>query len=364
LDLVEAYVAKGDITYGTWTDLVTAKWNRAIEHSGDIFGALNLLTVRQRQTYVLWGLDALALCRVMLTDDESYFRAHQYILGTLIILYDGDIFLNCIAAEGDFVRLRDLLTKMIQFKRQRLFSIYKLAEIRKQIARIINIDTQPTNRGGASAGKGLSSGRRTATLTEQGGPLTAELDLTVKISDDYFRKVPPKRRDWAISLGFLDVAGQLNDRGKRLLGALRTAGLETDGGAYAIWPLAYELTQLNIVPSSVAEHPLNTWTFSALTMAAFGSDDSGAAPNDVENEVIGEMRELFRGYRSLNPTRAPLRSELPIPVAYLAYSGLCVAANRPRRDVPGVIEQQRTGQRRVLDYRSSKRMEGAILFKG
>jgi hypothetical protein len=363
-DLVNTYVEKGDITYGAWTELVTEKWGRSIEHSADVFRALNLLEVRQRQAYVLWGLDALAVCRVTFTDNEAYERAQRYILATLITLTDGDVFLNCLAAACEISRLRELLVEMVRFKRQRLFATYKLAETRRIIAKIINIDTQPTNRGGASAGKGLSAGRRTAILSERGGPLSADLDLTVSISDDYFRKVLPKRRDWAISVGLLDSTCQLTEIGQRLLQILAHSGLRTPEGAYVVWPLAYELTQLNIVPSSLTEHPMDTWTFFGLTADSFGSPDVLESADLNEAILIDEVRTIYQHYRGLNPTRAPLRSELPVPVAYLAYSGICVAQERARPNLPALIATQRKAARRLLDFRSSKRMEGAILLRG
>jgi len=175
--------------------------------------------------------------------------------------------------------------------------------------------------------------------------------------------VVPKRRDWAISLGLLDSGCHLTESGSRLLASFEEVNLKTPTGAYVVWPLTYELTQLNIVPSMIAERPMDSWTFFGVTTRAFGIRDSLEDPSTVQAVLITTVHRLYELYRSLNPTRAPLRSELPIPVAYLAYSALCVAAGGARLDLPGVIREQRKAPRRFLDYRSSKRMEGAIILR-
>ena len=362
-DLVRLYADDGDVSFGAWTNLVEKQWGRQLEHMGDVFYALNILQTRQRQTYVLWGLDALASIYKLLGDGRAYTQARNIALTSLIVYADSDIFLNCIASGDDNTRLKVLLTDLIAHKRRVLFGLYKLDELRRQIARVITIENQPTNRGGALVGKGLDAGRRTTPLSAEKHVYLPPEQTPITITADYFRKAPPRRREWAVSAGLLGEGNCITDLGSALLREFGGLGLKTEGGAYYSWPLAHELMGLNIPLNSLGVPVLNFWQFFSLTGRPFGYREVPLPDGPTSEEVVSILADIQRTYQHLNPSRAPLRREVPIPVACLAYIAISAASGTPRPSLMAFIDKVKRQSVRPVDFRSSKFNEGAVMIR-
>jgi len=158
-DLCDVYIADGTVTLQSWHDLVSS-WNLKKDNIGDFFGSLNLMKRTKTRLDVLPGLDLCALARR--ADPSNRILAGALLL--LLMEYDGEIFLNALAGgfkEDDLVRR---LTTLVHYKRDVLFKIYRAPEIQTQLARIVGIDRQATNIGGAGQAKGLSASKRTERL--------------------------------------------------------------------------------------------------------------------------------------------------------------------------------------------------------
>ena len=268
IELTGAYVEGGNLSYGTWTNLLQG-WQLENEHIGDVFRRLDLLEVRQKRVFVLPGLDTLAICYLCLNDDVVFKAAAALIVANLILRSDADIFLNCLAAAYDKERVRELLIAMVRYKRERLFCVYKMPEMQKRIAHVVNIETQPTNAGGANVGVALSHQR--PGLKRLSGGLERTADISeVAISDDYLRKVPVTRREWARSVGLFDPASGATDRGVDLLKEYGAVGFQAPNGAFAVWPLASEFAQLRLNPDTIGAPALSYWGFYCLAARAFG----------------------------------------------------------------------------------------------
>ncbi|QIK78376.1 hypothetical protein G7077_05105 [Sphingomonas piscis] len=162
-DLCDIYIEKGQLTLSMWQSLVHEKWDLRNDNIGDFFSALNLINRSKTKLDVLSGLDLCAIAR-QLDDDQVALRAAILLL---IVEHDGEIFLNALSSnfdEGEFVtRLTDLIT----YKRQVLFKIYRAPEIQSQLGRIVGIERQTSNIGGAGKVQSLSESRRSQPLAKR-----------------------------------------------------------------------------------------------------------------------------------------------------------------------------------------------------
>jgi hypothetical protein len=306
---------------------------------------------------ILFGLDALAILRRML-DHSEYERALDAVLVALILIADADIFLNCLAAKFLPADVETLLLAMINDKRADAYKAIRLASLRGKADRIINIDVQRTNKGGATAGKGLDGLKRTSALETKGGPLEA-VGAIPTISEDYLRKVPPRRRDWAKSVGLFHET-DITPRGQALLNAFASEGCKYPDGAFTLWPFEPELARLHLTRKTA---PWPTLTFGQMVMLVEGvfSVPIGAR-NRSATATEGYLRVVFGIYKDLNSQKSLLRNELPLRVAYLVQLG----ANVGDKISMGIDELAFGSPPRSerVQSRSSRNHEGSLIFRG
>jgi hypothetical protein len=249
---------------------------------------------------------------------------------------------------------------MVQSKRLLAHEAIRLSGLREKVDRIINIEAQKNNRGSASAGKGVNLLTRTQPLGGTPGPLARAESTAPAISADYLRKVPPKRREWARSIGLFE-GSKRTQRGDELLELVAQAGGRNADGSYALWPFVPELTALHLTEKTA---PWPTVRFDQLTtlVSRTYKPELGRHPAMPVPEQVDLLASLSREYRSLNHPKAALRGELPLRVAYLVQVAWNVTKDR-RLDIGEVVELVKDDEERPIEVRSSRNHEGAILVR-
>lgn len=357
-DLATVYLHEEQITLGDWQELVTKTWGLKTFHIGDVFGALGVIKASKTRLDILPGLDLLALSRFDLPDQQAD-KAQALALLTLIIEHDGEIFLNCLAADFEPEQVKARLHELIEYKRRKLFEMFRTPDVQVEIARIVGIERQAKNKGGGSPAKSLSEQRRREPLTNRTGSLSSPGIPTVEISDDYLKKVPPRRRDWAVSLELWDSKRGLLPNGDALFSALDQLGLRLPGGAVVVWPFEHEISRLRLSPTELEGRVIQFWDLVKLAIAGTGGKLGGDGPDALES-TRSVLRAQIAEFRRLNRPKAMLRREYPYTVALPAISGNFVARGLPVPDLPDLL-----GPGKQLDaafqFRSSRNSIGALM---
>ena len=191
----------------------------------------------------------------------------------------------------------------------------------------------------------------------------ADEDDGIEFSEDYFRKVPPRRQYWAISLGLWDKEEGTTRRGKDFLDSLRERGYIDAQDRFTFWPMDYELVRLDFRSDLFGETTKTlwdclvdfAWAYAGLRVKSYSERD----PN-VAVQLIGEMMDVFR---SLHVRKAMLRRELPITIAYPCAIALACARGEAVLDLPAAILAEQKGEQRRLALRQSRHTGGALSIK-
>jgi len=358
-DLCDLYIAEGQITLALWQDLVHKRWGLKKDNIGDFFSALGLISRSRTKVDVLSGLDMCAIARTI--DDERVALKAAIIL--LIIEHDGEIFLNALASDfrsDDFV-IR--LTRLISYKRRVLFDIYRAPEIQAQLAKIVGIERQASNIGGAGRAQSLSEQRRSAPLAKRTESLRGPVIPQVEISDDYLRKVLPRRRDWAMSLGLYSPVDGDVSTGGRLLGYLGQLGLVIEDGPVVLWPFSHEISRFRINPTQFEGRVIDYWDLARAALLACGGELSESG-EDADREFLIDMcRSQLEKFRNLNRPKAMLRRELPLTIGYLTLGAGFHLAGRRIPPIPKLIAEEQQRPDSPLEIRSSRNSIGTILVR-
>jgi hypothetical protein len=358
-DLTYLYAQEKIVTSSNITELLRKKWELKTDNILDFFNELDLIHFEAGAIFVLPTLDALAiLCwKLIEADFELALRA---ILLCSILSSDGDIFLNCLSARFDRDAVRTQLTRMVELKRARVKAAIRTPQAIRKIDRFIAIENQTTNKGGAVAGQGINALHRREVLEVKRGPLAVASSTPVVVSNDYLRKVPGRRRDWAVSLKLADDEGALTDPGKRLLELF--ARLEQENaGTFTFWPYPDELRQLNLNKKDVQ------WTTPDRERIIYGlkevmTGETFRTESCSYETSVEWLETTFMSYRALNPVRSMVRVELPLRVARLVALGFSCAKNPKDYDVLAmVMEAQNRDQ--TIEFRPSRQHEGSIVFR-
>lgn len=371
-DLASRYMQHRDITTASWHELVTGSkeggnWGRdksAEKHIGDFFHSLRLVQRTSGDVLVLENLDAIAIASSFLEEEEEIRAARNFLLLWAILVNDGEIFVNLLMAEFEEQAVKDTLRTMILSKRGEAIAYLKGKASAQRIKRIITIERQEKNKGSAGVGRSVTSLRRTQPLqAERAIGLHSDEDDEISFSNDYFRKVPPKRRDWAISLGLWGEEKGLTQRGKDFLDGLRQSGYINTRDCFTYWPMDYELIRSGFRPDLFGGEAKTLWA----CLLDFANAYTGLRlkPNSESNtdtavDMIGKMVKEFRG---LHLRKSMLRRELPITVAYPTAIALSCANGKPVLNLPSAISIEQRGDQRRLAFRRSRHTGGALSIK-
>src|SRR5258708_18891578 len=106
--LATEYGRTRTLSMGQWHHLVHDVWKLKTENIADVFAELELVRQQNRTVNVLPALDALGIL-YNLVEPNQFEVGLMYVLLHQISVADGDIFLNCLAAEFDRERCAHLL---------------------------------------------------------------------------------------------------------------------------------------------------------------------------------------------------------------------------------------------------------------
>lgn len=358
-DLSTLYAEEGSVTNASVAELLSARWKLQTNNILDFFNELDLIRSEANTLFILPTLDALAILRRELAD-QDFEASLRAVLLSSILASDGDIFLNCLASGFDKDRVRSRLIEMVNVKRGKAKEAIRTLRVASKVDRFITIEVQKTNKGGASAGQGINALQRREALEVKRGPLTAVESLPAEVSDDYLRKVPSRRRDWAFTLGLIDEANALTPSGTRLLNLFNRLK-QASGDAFTFWPYEDELRQLNLrepdVPWATPERgAVIRGLKEVMTGAGFGTSLRS------KSETTKWLKEIFKEYRALNPGRSMVRVELPLRVARLVALGFACSSSPRDYDIKATVEQAEERDQSI-EFRPSRQHEGSIVFR-
>lgn len=363
-DTENIYLEKRDITAHSWRKLVTGKeyWNLKTENIKDVFYSLRLIHYTGGDVLVLENLDSVAIASSLSNNENERNKARAFILLWAILVNDGEIFVNQLLAGFKRKQIEDRLIRMMLQKRSILQAIFPSKESVKRINRIITVERQEANSGSEGLGRSISSLKRTEPLQGEFKKISEDNDDIV-FSNDYFRKVPPRRKDWARSLGLWNDESGITQRGEEFVNRLTQAGYINTEGVFIYWPMDYELVRAGFKPNLLGRYANSLWD----CLIDFGEAYAGisvklSSKGDTDSavELIGSMSKVFR---SLHVRKTILRRELPTTVAYLTAVACACATQKPVLNLPDAITAEQKGDDRRLIFRRSRNTGGALSLK-
>ena len=375
-DLQELYVSKGDLTLSSWKELVESEngWKRKTHDIADFFFALRLIHRSSGDLLILENLDAMAIATTLLNSDDEKEIARLTVFLWAVIVSDGEIFMNLLLSGFEEEIVKEKLSAMIAVKRKKLAKVILGKDAIKRIARIVAIERQESNKGSAGVGHSIESMRRTDPLhsvesMKRTGPLNMDslssvsfIEQPVTFSDDYFRKVPPRRKDWARTLGLWSDDTGLTSLGFNFINTLKSYGYVSDDEVFVFWPMDYELVRSGLKPNLFKETK-TLWE----TLIDFATAHSGLCVKPFENSdtdtLVNMIDSMMKVYRSLHKRKLILRRELAFTVAYPAIVAIASARNEPVIDFPKALNAEQNGEHRRITSRRSRNTGGALRMK-
>lgn len=369
--LTSRYLQDRDINNASWHQLVTGSknqgyWGRdqsAEKHIADFFSSLRLIQRTAGDVLALENLDALAIVSELLSDEKEKRAAQDFIFLWAVMSNDGEIFTNLLLAGFEEKAISNTLTTMMLNKRSIAAEALKGKAPEQRINRIITIERQEKNEGSKGGRQSITSLIRTTQLPSQrsSGPGSDD-SYEIVFSNDYFRKVPPRRRDWAISLGLWDGEKGLTPKGNYFLESLRHSKYIDKENCFTYWPMDYELVRAGFRPNIFGDAK-GLWD----SLVDFSSALAGlqVPPQSIidQEATIDLIRSMMEIFRSLHTRKLMLRRELPITIAYPAAMALHYAKNNIILDLPAAIFAEQKGEQRRVALRQSRHTGGALSIK-
>jgi hypothetical protein len=368
-DLESQYLADRDLTATSWKKLRLATWQLSTDNIADVFESLGYIAKSNGDVLVCDNLDATALAHVLSSDlGCDGLVGRQFILLLAILLNDGEIFLNQLSAGFSEEKIKQRLVAVINHKREILFGCFPSVAQRARICRAVTIERQLTNRGSKGGDSGrhgllrttpLAGNRRTTPLDNAPRPEIAVNSPDELFSEDYFRKVPPRRKDWAKSLGLWDTENGLTSSGERLLTVLQEKGYAISPGTFVLWPLDHELMRAGF-PAGLVSGSRTMWQFVTDALSAYqGLTVKPAGARDAA-AMVRFLQRAMEVYRGLHVRKCMLRRELPLTVAYPVAAAVAASQNCAILDYEELIQREQKAKSPRVELRRSRRAGGAI----
>ena len=364
-DLEAMYIQNRDVTASIWKELVSGSehWDLKSDNITDVFYSLRLIQRTAGDLLVLENLDAMAIASSLLKNAQEKDAARAFLLLWAILVNDGEIFVNLLLAGFEEEQIKETLSTMMLRKRAALNAVLGGKESARQINRIITIERQEKNKGSAGVGQSVASLKRTEPLQPERTSLgDAEESDAIVFSKDYFRKVPPRRKDWARSLGLWENEIGLTRRGKAFIDGLTQAGY-IDKGLFIYWPMDYELVRAGFRPNLLGENAKSLWNCLVDFGRAYAGLQVKASLADDTNSTVALIGKMVDVFRALHVRKAMLRREIPITVVYPAAAACACATRETVLDLPATIEAEQKGKRRRLAFRQSRNTGGALSLR-
>ena len=363
-DLERIYRSNRDLTLPSWKNLVTSECRWGLANSkniADVYFSLRFIQEVKGDVLVLENLDSMAIACKYLEKESERETVRAFIFLWAILVNDGEIFMNLLLSNFDDAQIKKKLSTAIDKKLSVLHEIFPRKETMRRISRIVTIERQETNKGSAGIGQSVNTLIRTKPLQEKElFRSDHSVRKSVQLSDDYFRKHPPRRKYWALSLGLWDDKVGLTCKGCRLIDAMIQSGYISDDGVFTFWPMDYELIRAGFRPD-LLPNTKNLWDTLIDFGKAFTDDlsvESSACPDtDHTVKLIQEMMKIFR---SLHTRKSMLRREMAITIAYPAIIAISCAQGVSVADIPGILKKEQIGDKRRITLRRSRLTGGAL----
>ena len=360
------YSKNRDVTASSWKELVTGPKNwclKSDDNITDFFHSLRLIQRTAGDILVLENLDAMAIASALLKDTQERNMAREFLVLWAILVNDGEIFVNLLLANFEEEKIKRTLSTMLLRKREILGTVLSGKESARRINRIVTIERQKNNKGSAGIGQSIISLRRTEPLTSE--KTNVAPDATVP-SEDYFRKVPPRRKDWARSLGLWNDEFKFTQRGNNFIQALTETGyINSDGENrfFTYWPMDYELLRAGFRPDLLGENAKSLWDCLVDFGDAYADLSVKSVSKEDTDDAVALISQMIRHFQSLHTRKAMLRREIPITVVYPVAIAYACATREPVLDLPAAIEAEQKGEKRRLAFRQSRNTGGALSLK-
>ena len=366
-ELQELYVRKKDLTAASWANLVSGEehWNLGSDNISDVFCALRLIQKTPGDIVILENLDAMAIADVMLDTKEAKLRARLFVLLWAILVNDGEIFVNLLLAGFSKPRIKTILSNMIEKKRLHLSNALPGRDSFKRICRVVNIDRQKNNKGSKGGLQSVRSLQRTEPLHTENRLATSKepQSHTIEFSEEYFRKVPPRRKKWAGALNLWNDTQGLTKSGKKFIDTLEDAGYIDSTGFFMFFPMDYELKRAGFQPNLFGDSR-NLWSCLTDFAKAFANLDIKKPSEKDPDKTFELLKGMMDTFRNLHVRKSMLRRELPITVAYPAAVALAVGQGASVIDLPAALIVEQTGEQRRISIRKSRHTGHALSVRG
>lgn len=329
------------------------------EHILDVLRAIQVVDARKGTAIAMELGDSLAILRRLLKDDADFLVASRFLLLHQLILADGDVFLNGLAASYQGPEFAVHIRAMLEYKWTVLETFFLSEHHRRQIYSVVQMEVQESNPGS----RGLRSGQdvdRLRLASARSSLSIAAMRPTADVSPNYLKKSLPRRRAWAQSLGIADSDGAPNELGRQLLAAVSRASPASQC-CVALWPLEHEYSTPILADARSRGLPALSF-FDSLIMAAKGCAHKFDLVDVSVDDGVVLLKEIGTAFRALDAARAVMRRELPARVAYRCAVALGLLKGRVPL-LPGFVERQLNAPDPVLSVRRSKVAEFAISFE-
>jgi hypothetical protein len=365
IDFGERYASVASFRDSDWNWLVHEKWNLKTANVGDIFAALGIAKVHNREVFPGPIGEALGITRKLL-DAHEFEQACRLLVALALVDADGDIFLNALRSRFDKRDTAKALVSMVREKRFALFELFKSTRDREAVAGAVSIERQRTNKGGGSPG-GLSSISRGVPLQERvqglGLPQRTDINLIDAPSPDYLHKITLSRRGWSESLG-LFRGEDLTDAGLLFLSTASQSGLSCRDGTYCVWPTKFEVEANQFDARGLSElNLLTTWQFQEIVFRALGGTVSTSSPvaNDID-ELARDIVAIYQAYRDLSQHRNMIRNEVSSHIVTSVLLARAYVTKRTTKNIEAMLRSPLLAEHGIT-VRESRTIELAITVR-
>ena len=349
LPLVDLYSAEHQITNTSWTKTVTEQYRRDAKskvHFENFFKIIGVLRKEQGRLVALPTLEALTILKALLSEDQNQFEtAVDPILLFALTMADGELLANLMMTRFVSKEFESQLTTFRETKLRYFYEAYKNENDRRKLHRCIDFKEMPKS---GTRGKEKKGPFADVRELENEDPY----DFQVRLSDDWFRKVPGRRESWARDLGLWSDSG-ITLRGKAYLEMLS-----------GFLPESISDTKAAILMPTDLEFSANflTWALGLEDLVSFDDLTTGIGKLfavDPSQELAlseAELEDLVRNakdiYSASDIRFARIRKELPLTIFALVLLGLSVVRGYACPSLQRIVSQFQASNTNVLVRKS------------
>ncbi|MGV8922346.1 MAG: hypothetical protein ACOH1L_03210 [Thermomonas sp.] len=344
--LIDVYVAESQLSDPMWQKLVKEGFGRDIQsrkHFENVFGVLGLFTVDNGRPVPHAILDVGALLkRYYSTDSAAYDRAIRAVLLYSITAADGELFSTLLSTSFNKREYEQRLTDFRQKKLSLFYDRYLNRFDREKLHQVIDFQEVTSVPGGKSVQRATSG---PFAQTRNAATSRDIEDFSISLSDDWYKKVPPRREAWAQDLG-LHTNGAVTECGLRYLHVMRSLlhCRPSSNSPIVLMPLDSEMRARHVTwaldDMLMIDHDrflqaINTTYVPSNSDAGFGHS----------NDLLDLAKYSLEQFTKADTRFQMLRRELPYVVFSLFVLGISVSGGQSignlRSDMEALAKENR-----------------------